>query len=168
MKFHLVDKIDLLVPSERIVTTKVLSLAEEYLADHFPTFPVMPGVLMLEVLTQSAAWLTRVAQDFSRSMVVLSAARNVRYARFVEPGQTFRCEVTAREIGSDAAKFSGSGFVGDQQAVAARLELRCFNLADRHDYLADADKRIIDDLRERFRLIGGPQALSAGDKTANL
>jgi 3-hydroxyacyl-[acyl-carrier-protein] dehydratase len=140
----------------------VLSLAEEYLSDHFPTFPVMPGVLMLEALTQSAAWLTRVAQDFSRSMVVLAAARNVRYARFVEPGQTFRCEVTAREIGSEKAKFSGSGFVGDQQAVTARLELRCFNLAERHDYLADADAEIVAELKRRFELIGGPQALAAG------
>ncbi|MGC9453658.1 MAG: 3-hydroxyacyl-ACP dehydratase FabZ family protein [Phycisphaerae bacterium] len=167
MKFHLVDKIDLLEPSQRIVTTKVLSLAEEYLADHFPTFPVMPGVLMLEAMTQSAAWLTRIEQDFSRSMIVLAAARNVRYARFVEPGQVFRCEVTAREIGSDAAKFSGQGYVADQQAVAARLELRCFNLADRHDYLADADAQIIADLKERFRLIGGPEALKASNQAAN-
>ena len=161
MKFHLVDNIELIAPGERIVTTKVLSLAEEYLADHFPTFPVMPGVLMLEAMAQSAAWLTRVAQDFSRSMVVLSAARNVRYGKFVEPGQTFRCEVVAREIGSGSAKFSGKGFVGEQQAVAARLELRCFNLADRHDYLADADAAIIADLQRRFQLVGGPQALAA-------
>ncbi|MFW6065754.1 MAG: 3-hydroxyacyl-ACP dehydratase FabZ family protein [Planctomycetota bacterium] len=167
MKFHLVDRIELLEPSQRIVTTKVLSLAEEYLADHFPTFPVMPGVLMLEALTQSAAWLTRVEQNFSRSMIVLATARNVRYARFVEPGQTFRCEVTAREIGSDIAKFSGNGYVGEQQAVAARLELRCFNLAEEHDYLADADREIVADLKERFRLIGGPQAMNAGEKAAN-
>ncbi len=159
MKFHLVDKIELLEPPERIVTTKVLSLAEEYLADHFPTFPVMPGVLMLEALAQSAAWLTRVVQDYSRSMVVLSSARNVRYAKFVEPGQTFRCEVTARDIGSDLAKFTGSGFVGDNQAVSARLELRCFNLADRQDYLSGTDAAIVEDLKRRFRLVGGPLAM---------
>ncbi|HOF18642.1 MAG TPA: beta-hydroxyacyl-ACP dehydratase, partial [Phycisphaerae bacterium] len=64
MKFHLVDKIESIEPGKRIVTTKALSLAEEYLADHFPAFPVLPGVMMLEALTQSAAWLTRVRQDF--------------------------------------------------------------------------------------------------------
>ncbi len=57
MKFLLVDRIESIQPGQRIVTTKALTLAEEYLADHFPAFPVMPGVLMLEALVQSAAWL---------------------------------------------------------------------------------------------------------------
>lgn len=160
MKFILVDKIESIVPGKRIVTSKALSLAEEYLADHFPAFPVLPGVLMLEALTQSAAWLTRVAQDFSRSVVVLAAARNVRYANFVQPGNIMRCEVDAVEIGRDAAKFKGSGFVGDKMTVSARLELKCFNLADRAAYLADADKAIVAQLRGRFKLAGGPEALA--------
>ena len=44
---------------------KNLSLAEEYLSDHFPGFPVMPGVLMLEALTQAGAWLVRELEDFA-------------------------------------------------------------------------------------------------------
>ena len=56
MKFCLVDRIESIEPGKRIVCIKALSLAEEYLADHFPAFPVLPGVLMLEALTQSAAW----------------------------------------------------------------------------------------------------------------
>ncbi|MAF57059.1 MAG: hypothetical protein CMK03_03890 [Ponticaulis sp.] len=67
MKFHLVDRIESLEPGRRIVTIKALSLAEEYLADHFPAFPVLPGVMMIEALVQSAAWLVRVEQDFARS-----------------------------------------------------------------------------------------------------
>ncbi|MFW6132413.1 MAG: beta-hydroxyacyl-ACP dehydratase, partial [Planctomycetota bacterium] len=104
MKFCLVDRIELIETAEdapryrRIVTTKALSLAEEYLADHFPAFPVLPGVLMLEAMVQSAAWLVRLEQDWSRSVVVLAQARNVRYASFVQPGQMLRCEVTAQEI----------------------------------------------------------------------
>jgi 3-hydroxyacyl-[acyl-carrier-protein] dehydratase len=160
MKFILVDKIESIVPGKKIVTCKALSLAEEYLADHFPAFPVMPGVLMLEALTQSAAWLTRVAQDFSKSVIVLAVARNVRYANFVQPGNIMRCEVDAVEIGPDAAKFKGIGMVGDKTTVSARLELKCFNLADRHAYLADADKAIIAQLRQRFKLVGGPEALA--------
>ncbi len=45
VKFELIDRIVELTPRERIVTVKAVSLAEEYLADHFPTFPVLPGVL---------------------------------------------------------------------------------------------------------------------------
>ena len=67
MKFGFVDSIVELSRGERIVAVKAVSLAEEYLADHFPTFPVPPGVLMLEALVESAAWLVRDAQDFTSS-----------------------------------------------------------------------------------------------------
>src|SRR5262249_5360494 len=87
MKFILLDRITALEPGKRIVPDKALSLAEEYLADHFPTFPVMPGVLMLEALVQSASWLVRATTDFSHSIVVLAEARNVTYKSFVSPGR---------------------------------------------------------------------------------
>ena len=159
MKFHLVDTIELIEPGKRIVTIKALSLAEEYLADHFPAFPVMPGVMMLESLVQSAAWLVRLAQDYASSIVVLKSARNVRYANFVQPGSVLRCELEAMSIEDETAKFKGLGLVDGDQAVSARLELRCFNLADREDRLAEADREIVEDLKRRFVLIGGPAAL---------
>jgi 3-hydroxyacyl-[acyl-carrier-protein] dehydratase len=161
MKFYLVDKIVSIEPAKRIVTIKALSLGEEYLADHFPAFPVLPGVLMLEAMVQAAAWLTRVEQDFTRSIIVPAAVRNVRYASFVAPGEVLRCELNAMEIGEQRAKFKGAGFVGERQTVSGRLELRCFNLADEHGYLADADRSIVAQLRDRFKLIGGPEALES-------
>jgi len=161
MKFHLVDRVESIEPGKRIVTIKALSLAEEYLADHFPTFPVLPGVLMLEAMTQAAAWLTRVQQDFAKSIVVLSAARNIRYASFVTPGNVMRCEVEAIEIGDSSARFKGAAFVGDRQTVSGRIELRCFNLAQRQAFLASADAQIIEQLKQRWKLIHGPEALAA-------
>ena len=59
MRFILVDRISELEAGRRIVAHKALSLAEEYLADHFPKFPVLPGVLMLEAMVQASAWLAR-------------------------------------------------------------------------------------------------------------
>lgn len=159
MKFNLVDKIELIERPKRIVAVKALSLAEEYLADHFPTFPVLPGVLMLEALVQTAAWLVRIEQDWAKSVIVLATAKNVRYASFVAPGDVLRSELEAVEITPDGAKFKGVGSVGDRQTVSARLELKCFNLADRADYLAQADKQIIDKLRGQFKLVHGPEAL---------
>ena len=169
MKFHLVDRIESLEPGKRIVTIKALSLAEEYLADHFPAFPVLPGVLMIEALVQSAAWLVRVEQNFSRSVIVLSAARNVRYSNFVQPGYVLRSEVEVVEIGDASADFKGVGTVWDPaeatgeraKAVSARFELRCGNLADRAAFLAKADTAILAQLRDLFKLIGGPAALKA-------
>lgn len=160
MRFYLVDRIESITPGKRIVTIKALSLAEEYLADHFPAFPVMPGVLMLEAMVQSAAWLVRIEQDFANSIVVLSSARNVRYGSFVQPGQVLRCELDAVEIGKSSAKFKGAGFVDQRQTVSARLELRSFNLACKSPALRGADEAIIAQLKDCFKLIGGPGALA--------
>lgn len=161
MKFHLVDRIESIELGKRIVAVKALSLAEEYLADHFPAFPVLPGVMMVEALVQTGAWLVRLQQNYANSLIVLRSARNVRYASFVQPGQSLRCEVTAVEIGDDFARLNGAGFVGDQQAVSGKIELRCCNVADLQPRCAAADAQIIEELRKRFTLIHGPEALAA-------
>ena len=61
-------------PTPSLHAVKNLSLAEEYLSDHFPGFPVMPGVLMLEALTQAGAWLIRDMEDFAHSFILLEQA----------------------------------------------------------------------------------------------
>jgi len=155
MKFFLVDRIESLDPGKRIVTVKCLTAAEEYLADHFPAFPVMPGVLMLETCVQSAAWLVRLMSSWSISMVVLQAARNVRYASFVAPGNALR--VVAEFVKQDGPvyAFKCLGTVGDSTAMQCRIELKAFNLADGNPALASADQEIIAQMKHRFRLCGG-------------
>lgn len=161
MKFLLVDKIEEIQPPERIVTSKNLSLAEEYLQDHFASFPVLPGVLMLEAMTQSAAWLVRLKHDYAHSIIVLKAARNVRYNYFLKPGNTLRCEIDAIGIDETTARFKGSGYVGDRLAVSARIELECRNVADMAPHGGEVDQRILRQLKQTFELIGGPAALAA-------
>src|SRR5262245_64612966 len=77
----------------RLVAVKNLSLAEEYLSDHFPGFPVMPGVLMLEALTQAGAWLIRDSEDFAKSIIILKQAKTIKYGSFVEPGRQLELRV---------------------------------------------------------------------------
>ena len=96
MKLTLIDRIIELSPGKFIKATKSLAMNEGYLEDHFPRFPVMPGVLMLESMYQTAAWLVRATDDFAYSIVALSEAKNVKYSDFVTPGQTLR--VTAEVI----------------------------------------------------------------------
>ena len=164
MKFFLVDKIEAIEPGKRIVAVKNLSLAEEYLADHFPAFPVMPGVLMMESLVQTAAWLIRLEQDWSCSLIQLQRARNVRYGNFVAPGDCLRTEVELDGIEDGIAKCKGVGRIGDgSKAVAGKFELKCHNVADVFPPAAagGADERIIAKLKKQFILIGGPEALAS-------
>src|SRR5689334_21073817 len=87
MRFNLVDRIVEVEPGKRIRAVKNLTLGEEYLADHFPTFPVMPGVLMLQTLVEASAWLLRITDDFRHSVIVVREARNVKYGTFMDPGR---------------------------------------------------------------------------------
>ena len=71
MRFHLIDRIDRWEPGKSLAATKYLALGEEYLADHFPAFPVMPGVLMLQAVAEASAWLWRVSTEFRHTVIVL-------------------------------------------------------------------------------------------------
>jgi 3-hydroxyacyl-[acyl-carrier-protein] dehydratase len=155
MRFVLVDRILELVPGQSIVTEKALTLAEEYLGDHFPSFPVMPGVLMVEAMVQSAAWLVRASTDFAASIIVLKQARNISYKSFVPPGQILTVNVQARNITQAASEFVGQGRTGERQVVKARFALTHSNLAEQDPALADVDRRVIQRQRELFGLLGG-------------
>jgi 3-hydroxyacyl-[acyl-carrier-protein] dehydratase len=161
MRFTLIDRVVDLEPGARIVAVKNLSLAEEYLADHFPGFPVMPGVLMLEAMTQAAAWLVRVTEDFAHSTVVLKEARNVKYGNFVEPGQTLT--ITAEILGQDEreVKVKAQGAVDGKQAVSARLVLDRYNLADADPERAIADQVVVQKMRELLALLYRPTTPAA-------
>jgi len=161
MRFVLVDRILELVPGQSIVTEKALTLAEEYLGDHFPSFPVMPGVLMVEAMVQSAAWLVRASTDFAASMVVLKEARNISYKSFVPPGQVLTLSVQARSITPAESEFAGQGRTGNRQVVKARFALTHYNLARQDPTLADVDRRVIQHQRRLFELLAGSTLVRA-------
>jgi 3-hydroxyacyl-[acyl-carrier-protein] dehydratase len=156
MRFQLVDRIVEVTPGRMLRAVKNLTLGEEYLADHFPTFPVMPGVLMLESLVEAGAWLLRLSEDFRHSVIVLREVRNVKYGTFMEPGKQLTVEVELTAQAETTATFKGKGEVGGASAVSARLTLERYNLRDRHPAFAAADARIVEQLRERAILLQRP------------
>jgi 3-hydroxyacyl-[acyl-carrier-protein] dehydratase len=168
MRFTLIDRIDHLEPGANIKAVKSLSLAEEYLADHFPRFPVMPGVLMLEAMTQAGAWLVRASEDFGHSMVVLKEARNVKYSNFVAPGQTLT--VTAEIIGHDdrETKIKAQGMVEGQPQFTGRIVLERYNLADRGLGTPATDALVKRQMRAMFALLHAtPQSPNQQSRTAS-
>ncbi|HBS28527.1 MAG TPA: hypothetical protein DEB06_03530 [Phycisphaerales bacterium] len=90
MHFSLVDRV-LHCDGERIVTLKSVSASEEYLQDHFPTFPILPGVFMLEAMVQAARELLS-RRDPALARHVLGSVRALKYGSLVRPGDSLRIE----------------------------------------------------------------------------
>ncbi|MBN1975012.1 MAG: hypothetical protein JW787_15330 [Sedimentisphaerales bacterium] len=153
MRFILIDKVISLEPGRYIKTVKNVSLSEEYLADHFPTFPVLPGVLLLEGLIESASWLVRQTENFSHSMILLEEAKNVKYKSFLAPGASIEYTVEAKTIEENMSSFNGFGVSKDQQIVEARFGLRHFNLADENPAMTAVDAVIINNMKKRWKLL---------------
>jgi 3-hydroxyacyl-[acyl-carrier-protein] dehydratase len=156
MRFLLIDRIIDFQPGARITAVKSLTMAEEYLADHFPNFPVMPGVLMLEAMTQASAWLIRLSEDFAHSVILLKQAGNVKYGQFVEPGQLLT--VTAEIISQTETetKVKAQGSVDGRTTVSGRLVLERYNLADRNPLDATADESILQEMRSLLTVLYQP------------
>ena len=124
MKFNLIDRV-LEQDSQRIVAVKAVTNAEEYLDDHFPSFPVLPGVMMLETLAQAARHLLRQTDGPPHDgPLVIAEVRNLRYAAMVRPGQNLQVEVSLRKRNDDGSlDFQGTGTVEEQVAVQGRFRL---------------------------------------------
>ncbi|NIP27019.1 MAG: beta-hydroxyacyl-ACP dehydratase [Phycisphaerae bacterium] len=153
MKFILIDKVVSLQSGKEIKTVKSVSLAEEYLADHFPTFPVLPGVLLLEGLIESASWLVREKENFAHSMILLAEAKNVKYKSFLAPGGQIEYTVEAKTIEENISSFTGLGVSENERIVEAKFGLRHFNLADENPSMAATDAKVIENMQQRWKLL---------------
>lgn len=110
MHFNLVDRVLEIAPG-RIVTLKTVSAAEEYLQDHFPSFPVLPGVMMLEAMVQAGRRLVEEQHGRGKLPLVLGLVRGLKYGRFVKPGAGLRVEVTLGKIVGEEFDLKGAGTV---------------------------------------------------------
>ncbi len=157
MRFCQLDRIIELIPGEKLVAVKGLSLAEEYLQDHFPRFPVMPGVLMLEAMFQASMWLVQVTEDFQHSTVALSEANQVKYHDFVEPGAQLLVTTEWKKSDGELVHLESRGDIGDHIAVRGKLVLQRFNLADRGLASSAVDQYMIHQRRRQFRRLQDPR-----------
>jgi 3-hydroxyacyl-[acyl-carrier-protein] dehydratase len=167
MRFLLVDRITAFEPGESITAVKNLSLAEEYLADHFPGFPVMPGVLMLESLVQASAWLMRITEDFRYSTLMLKEAKALKFNNFMKPGMTLEVTATVHKRSLREYIFKAEGIphlsngskAEGPSAVSARITLEQRNLAEQNPELAKADERQIAEYRTLWPQVWTPERL---------
>src|SRR5438270_8956239 len=118
--FLLIDRVVDLTRKQRIVAIKNVSANEPFFAGHFPGFPIMPGVLIVEAMAQAggALLLTEVPDRDDRLMVFTGIER-ARFRRPVVPGDQLRIEVEVLAWRVRAVRMEGIAYVGDKRVAEA-------------------------------------------------
>ena len=121
--FLLVDRVVELVPGQRLVAFKNVTINEPFFNGHFPGHPVMPGVLILEALAQSAAILAykSAGMDPSQKVTYLMGVDNARFRRPVVPGDRLQLEIEVVKHKGAIWKQRGVALVDGQRAAEAEF-----------------------------------------------
>ncbi len=128
--FVLVDRIVEHDPAGRLVAAKNVTGSEDFFQGHFPGQPVMPGVLILESLAQTAGiWLLKTAPDPRAVEIRVVGFDDTKFRRPVVPGDQLELEVRLVHRRGDLVRFKGEVRVGDARAAEARLLLQVATLA---------------------------------------
>jgi len=126
--FLLVDRI-VELEADRVVGIKNVTANEPFFQGHFPDFPVMPGVLIVEAMAQTAGVLVlKSIPDRDNKLVLLVAVENARFRRPVVPGDSLRMEMKVIKRKASVAKMAGVATVDG--VVVAEVEVMC-KLADK-------------------------------------
>jgi 3-hydroxyacyl-[acyl-carrier-protein] dehydratase len=118
--FLLVDRIVEIEPGRRAVGIKAVSIGEPYFQGHFPDYPVMPGVLIVEAIAQVGAVAVLHQEEYRGRIAFFAGIDNVRFKRQVKPGDTLRIEVELGQFRRGVGTGSGSATVDGQ--IACRGE----------------------------------------------
>lgn len=156
MRFHLIDRIDRCEPGKALAANKFLALGEEYLADHFPQFPIMPGVLMLQSCVEAASWLWRATTGFAHPVIVLRDLKQVKYGTFMQPGRRLDVLAELTKAEGDTATFKAKGANdGGEQTVSAIFTLHGYALAPRGPAGVATDAKLVEHWKARWALLTG-------------
>jgi 3-hydroxyacyl-[acyl-carrier-protein] dehydratase len=107
----------------------------------------------LEAATQASAWLLRLSEDYSHSILRLQEAKNVRYADFVPPGSTLVVHTSLLKQDPRLASFRVTGQVDNRVSLSGRLVIERLNLRETDPSKAQLDKQIVSYLRSAERVL---------------
>ncbi|MDQ3688626.1 MAG: 3-hydroxyacyl-ACP dehydratase FabZ [Chloroflexota bacterium] len=121
--FLLVDRVVELEPGRRAVGLKAVTSIEPQFAGHFPERPIMPGVLMVEALAQTAGVAIMTLEEYRGKLGLFAGIDDCRFRRMVIPGDTLRMEVTVEKLRGIFARVRGVASVEGEVAVEATLTI---------------------------------------------
>ena len=126
--FLLIDRVVDVTRKQRIVALKNVTINEPFFQGHFPGYPIMPGVLIVEAIAQAggALLLTEVADREGRLMVFTGIER-ARFRKPVVPGDTLRIEVEVLVWRQTAVRMQGKAYVGDKLCCEAVVTCQLVN-----------------------------------------
>ena len=118
----LVDRIVELIPGERIVGLKNVTANESFFQGHFPGYPVMPGVLIIEALAQTGAvMMLRSLENATGKIPFFAGIDKARFRRQVVPGDQLRLELTVLQQRAGTCKLEAKAYVGEELAAEAEI-----------------------------------------------
>ncbi|MDP8926566.1 MAG: 3-hydroxyacyl-ACP dehydratase FabZ [Actinomycetota bacterium] len=119
--FLLVDRIEEIEPGVRAVGVKNVTQNEPFFEGHFPDYPVMPGVLIVEALAQVGAVGVMALEEFRGKLALFAGIDGVRFRRQVIPGDVLRMEVEISRLKGRVGHGNGSATVNGERACEAEL-----------------------------------------------
>ncbi len=120
--FLLLDRIVELVPEKRVVGIKNVTLNEPFFQGHFPSHPIMPGVLILEAMAQTAGVLSmQMVDDPASKVIYFMSIDKAKFRQPVLPGDQLRLELDVIKIRVPIMKFQGNAYVGEKKVAEAQL-----------------------------------------------
>jgi len=153
MRFSQLDRILSLEKGVSITAVKGLSLSEEYLQDHFPRFPIMPGVLMVESMFQASMWLVRASDEFKFSKIAMKEAKSVKFQGFVQPGDSLVVTAQIKSKKDNLTTLKVAGTINGKPATGGRLVVDSYNFAEREGLDPAIDHLMNNKFRRKFRLL---------------
>jgi 3-hydroxyacyl-[acyl-carrier-protein] dehydratase len=120
--FLLIDRVLEFEAGKRVVALKNVTINEEFFQGHFPGYPIMPGVLVVEAMAQAGGMLMTAAMpDREKKLVVFSGIERAKFRRPVTPGDQLRIEVDVIAMRSRAGRMEGKAYVDGKLACEATL-----------------------------------------------